>query len=133
VAGDDGKFVTAAAADFIAVPVALSLRQIHKTGRRKFVQIDAVAVGSDVGPFGLRDLIQIHADAGEADGLGGRGARIGGGHFFHIKKIDAANHGRRDEDQGKSSHGESVNRRAEADKCSGIAECARKQQARRDF
>ncbi len=108
------KFGSAAALDFVAVAVALGSGEIHESGRGKFVQVDAVAIGGHVGAFGLRDLRDVHANAGEADGLSGSGARIGRGHLLDVIEVDASHDGSRDQDQSKSSHEEILTRRAAA-------------------
>ncbi len=108
------KFGSAAALDFVAVAVALGSGEIHESGRGKFVQVDAVAIGGHVGAFGLRDLRDVHANAGEADGLSGSGARIGSRHLLEIIEIDASHDGSRDQDQSESSHKEILTRRAAA-------------------
>jgi hypothetical protein len=109
--GDD-EFGPAAALDFVAVAVAFGSSKIHEPGRRKFVQVDAVAIGGRVGAFGLRDLRDVHANAGEADGLSRSGAGIGRGHPFDVIEIDASHNGGRDQDQSESSHEEILTRRA---------------------
>ena len=103
-----------AALDFVAVAVALGSGEIHESGRGKFVQVDAVAIGGHVGAFGLRDLRDVHANAGEADGLSGSGARIGRGHLLDVIEVDASHDGSRDQDQSESSHEDILTRRAAA-------------------
>ena len=83
-----------------------------------------MAVGSDEGAFGLGDLHQVHANAGQADGLGGRGAGIGGGHLFEVEEVDATDDGGCDEKCEKAAHESSfapAQRRRQGD---GIARCA---------
>jgi hypothetical protein len=111
--GDD-ECGPAATADLVGVTVALGSGEIHEPGRRKFVQVDAVAIGSHVGAFGLRDLRDVHANAGKADGLSGSGARIGGGHLLDVIEIDASHDGSGDQDQSESSHEEILTRHAAA-------------------
>ena len=111
--GDD-EFGPAATADLVGVTVALGSGEIHEPGRRKFVQVDAVAIGGYVGAFGLRDLRDVHANAGKADGLSGSGARIGGGHLLDVIEIDASHDGSGDQDQSESSHEEILTRHAAA-------------------
>lgn len=73
-----------------------------------------MAVGSYIRALGLRDLRDVHANAGEADGLSGSGTGIGAGHLLDVIKIDAAHDGGRYKNQSKGSHTESVTRLAAA-------------------
>jgi hypothetical protein len=129
VAGGNGEFAAFATADFVGVALALGVGEAHGTGRREFVELDAVAVRSDIDALGLRDLVEIHSNAGEADGLSGSSAGISGRHFLDGVEIDATGHGSCNEDTDKGSHGKSVPRRAAARNCSNGQSCTRKQQA----
>ena len=48
-----------------------------------------MTVEGDGAAFGLSDLEKVAADSGEADGLSGGSASVGGGHFFQVEKINA--------------------------------------------
>src|ERR1700758_1025395 len=72
VMSDNGKIGAVAAFDFVGVAVALSASEIHAPRRSEVAEGPAVAVGSDVGALGLRDLHQVHAHTGQADRLRGR-------------------------------------------------------------
>ena len=97
VVGGDGEVAPFSAADFVGVALAFGAGEVHGAGRREFVEGDAVAIRSNIGALGLRDLRKVHSNAGEADGLGGSGAGIGGGHFLDGVEIDAAHDGCDDE------------------------------------
>jgi len=123
-----GEFGSAAALDFVAVAVAFGSGEIHESGRGKSFQVDAVTIGGHVGTFGLRDLRDVHANAGEADGLSGSGARIGSGHLLDVIEVDASHDGGRDQDQSESSHEEILTRLGVARNRPECPECIRKQQ-----
>ncbi len=93
----DGEVAAVSAADFVGVALAFGAGEVHGAGRREFVEGDAVAIRSDIGALGLRDLRKVHSNAGEAYGLGGGGAGIGGGHFLDGVEIDATHDGCDDE------------------------------------
>ena len=91
--GDDLELAALAATDFVGVAVALGARQIHSAGGGEFVERTAMARGSLVGALGVGNLQQVHANAGEADGLSRRGTGIAHGHPFEIDKVDATGNG----------------------------------------
>jgi hypothetical protein len=97
VVGGDGEVTKVSTADFVAVALAFGAREVHSAGRREFVEGDAVAIRSDIGALGLHNLRKVHSNAGEAYGLGGCGAGIGGGHFLDGIEIDATHDGCDDE------------------------------------
>ena len=94
----DRELAAFAAADFVRVATAFGAREIYGTGRREFVEGDAMAVRNDIGTLSLGNLVEIHSNAGKADGLGWGGARIRGGQLLDVKEIDAPNDGGGDEE-----------------------------------
>ena len=94
----DGELAAFAAADFVSVATAFGARKVYGTGRREFVEGDAMAVRNDIGTLSLGNLVEIHSNAGKADGLGWGGARIRGGQLLDVKEIDAPNDGGGDEE-----------------------------------
>jgi len=93
VVGDHGEFVAVPAADFVSVAIAFSTGEVYGAGGGKLIDWDALGVGRNVGSFGLCDLVQIHANASKADGLGGSGAGVGSRHFLDGIEVDATNDG----------------------------------------
>ncbi len=112
------EFAGFAATDFVGVALALGAGEVDGAGGREFVQRGTVAIRSDICALGLRDLRQIHSNAGEADGLSGSSARISGGHSLKRIEIDSASNGGCNEDADQGSHGKSVPRQAAARNCS---------------
>ena len=60
-------------------------------------KIGTVIVEGEEAAFGLRDLQEVAANAGEADRLRGRGAGIGRRHFFQRVFVDAEGYACEDE------------------------------------
>lgn len=116
MAGDDREFSSAATMDLIGIAVAFSSGEIHKARGGEFIERHAVLIGGDIGALGLCDLCEVHANAGETDGLGWRGSGIRGGHLLYIKEIDATDDDSCDEDQRESSHKGSLAQPSERDK-----------------
>ena len=114
VMSDDGKVGPVTAFDFVRVAVALGASEIHGARGSKVAEGRAMAVGSDVSALCLRDLQQVHAYAGETNGLSRSGASVRGGHLFKIEKIDSAGDGKCGQKRYKVFHRRSVARQATA-------------------
>ena len=104
VTSRDGE-IAAGAFHGIRVAVPFGTRHRQGVGREQFTEPCAVAVLRDKKALGLRDLQQIASNAREADGLRGRRAFVGGGHFLQIEVIDTEEYGGSDENHSKGSHG----------------------------
>ena len=74
--GDNREFGAAAAMDLVGVAIAFSSGEIYEAGGGEFIERDAVRVGGDIGALGLRDLREVHANAGQADGLRWSGSGV---------------------------------------------------------
>jgi len=81
--------VVAGAIDRVGIASALGARQTHGTGRQEFVEGGAAAVDSDTVALGFSDLQEVHAHAGEADGLGGGRALGHGRQALEVQHVDA--------------------------------------------
>ena len=114
--GDNGEFATAAAMDFVAVALTFSSGEIYEAGGGEFIKRDAAGVGGDIGALGLRDLCEVHANAGEADGLCWSGSRIRDGHFLYVEIINATHDEGCDKDKSERSHETSLAQLGERDK-----------------
>ena len=93
-----GELAAFGAADFVRVATAFGARKVYGAGRREFVEGDAMAVRNDIGTLSLGELVEIHSNAGKADGLGWSSAGIGGGQLLDVKEIDATHDGGGDEE-----------------------------------
>ena len=102
--------------NFVGVAVALRSGEIYEAGGGEFIERYAVLVGGDIGALGLRDLREIHANTGEADGLRGSGSGIRGGQFLDVEIIDATHDQGCDKDKRESSHETSLAQLDERDK-----------------
>jgi len=82
MAGNDLKFARIAVAfDTVKVAVALGFGKRQRAGGDEIFHGNAVRVEGDAAAFGLRDAEKVSANAGKADGLRRRGARIRRRHF----------------------------------------------------
>lgn len=106
--GGDLELVAGAALDFVGVAIAAGFGDDEAAGRGQVVERSAIAVEGDVAAFGLGDLEEVHAHAGETDGLGGGGALIGDGHLPEVILVHAEKDGGGYEDDGQYAHEQSV-------------------------
>lgn len=120
--------IGARALDRIKIAVPLGARHRERIRRSKLLKRSAMAVQGDVAALGLRNLQKIHADASEADRLGGRGALVGRRHFLEIVVIDPKQKRGSDKNRDESSHGKSLPLRQTRCKAGTKCACARKQQ-----
>lgn len=111
-----GAEVVAGTFEGVGVAIAFGTSERERAGRQKFAESGAFAVEGDVASFGLGDLQEITADAGETDGLRGRSAFVRGGHFFDVEVVDAEEQRGSDEKGCKSTHELIVLPRNEKDK-----------------
>lgn len=88
VASDGFEVACGAAFECVGVAVAFGTGHVDGVGGDEFVEIGAVIVESEEAALGLRDLEEVAANAGEADGLGGSGAGVGGRHLFERVCVD---------------------------------------------
>jgi hypothetical protein len=102
--------------DLIAVPVALGVLHAKRTGGDQLVERGTVAIQGDVAALRLRDLQQISADAGQADGLRGSSAGISRGHSGQIEVVDPEKESSYNKKNGKGAHTEIVYARRSPDK-----------------
>jgi len=75
-----------------------------------------VAIQGDVAALRLRDLQQISADGGQADGLRGSGAGISRGRSRQIEVVDPEKESSYNKKNGKGAHAEIVRVRRSPDK-----------------
>ena len=111
MAGGDGKFAAVAvAADFVGVAFALGAGHGEGAIRNEFANFGAMAVMGHVATLGLGDFEEVASNAGEIDGLSGRGAGVGDGHFLRREIEDAQAYSQDNEDADELAHVCSVSR-----------------------
>jgi len=118
---DNREFAAASAMDLVGVAIAFSSGEIYEAGGGEFIKRYAVCVGGDIGALGLCDLCEVHANAGEADGLRWSGSGIGGRHFLYVEIIDATHDEGCYKDDREGSHETSLAQLGERDKRFRIA------------
>jgi hypothetical protein len=92
----------------VGVTVPFRARHAHGTRREEFLHRHTMPVDGNAVALGLGNLQQIHAHAGEADGLRGRGALVRGGHALEVENIDAEKKSHEDEHGDEGLHEEIV-------------------------
>ena len=100
VASDSFEVAGGAALERVGVAVAFGPGHVDGVGGDEFVEIGTMIVECEEAAFGLRDLQEVAADAGEADGLRWGGASIGGWHFLERVFVDDEGYACKDEEGG---------------------------------
>src|SRR5260370_37730522 len=90
--------------DCVGIAVALGAGHGKRVGGDEFAERSALAVGGDVGAFGLGDLQQVASNARQADGLRRSGAFVRGGHSLQREMINDEEKGGTDEKADKRAH-----------------------------
>lgn len=121
----DGVLVSRTALNFVRVPITTGLFYSERSVGNEFLQTRAGCVQRDVGALRLSDLDQVIANAGERNGLRGSGAFVGGGHLFQVRLINDEQQGCRNENNGQSTHEESLNLGETVDKAHEGLRCAK--------
>src|SRR5260370_12406766 len=107
-----GSETSAGTFDCVGIAVALGAGHGKRVGGDEFAERSAIAVGGDVGAFGLGDLQEVASNARQADGLRRSGTFIRGRHSLQRELIDGKEEGGTDEKADKSAHEKIVARPA---------------------
>jgi len=93
----------------VSVAVAFGFGQSKRASGDEFLDGNAVSIESNIASLCLCDGEKIPANAGQADRLCWRSARIGRRHFLRGEVKNAKRHGDEHEEADELAHGVSVN------------------------
>jgi len=102
--GEHLEVRAAGAGDRVPVAIAAAAAHGESAGRNQFIEREALAMECHVAAFGLADLQEVTADAGQADSLGGHGAGVGGRQSLQIVVVDAEKDGGNNHDRNDTFH-----------------------------
>src|SRR5262249_11407888 len=90
MASGDGEIgVRTGASDRVCVALALGALHVERAGGDQIIHRGTVRIHGRIGALSLSDLQEVHANAGEVDGLRGSGTFVGGWHFLEGVLINA--------------------------------------------